>query len=284
MSHADTQEPKQTTGSALLMTALISLAAIVLSHLITKWALPSAFRLWGITLFGILGVWSAVSLRTIWFVISKPIQWLVIAIIGAAVVGGLWLPDAGYRAAFQLIPLAVVVLVLIAGASAVSGLFARVRLLRFRLSPKAFWPGFTMMLAGVTMLTTANLRHSWQTPLPVASLDTLQQLRYLHATDQQDRRTGRFLLDSNRDKARLQRVLELDRTHAIKAPEEQYHAALILQHGHSAQHYQRAYELFAAAARADIPEARSLSHAAYDRWMLSIGKPQKYGTQLMVVQ
>jgi tryptophan-rich sensory protein len=44
------------------------------------------------------------------------------------------------------------------------------------------------------------------------------------------------------------------------------------------------YELSHAASVALIPNAEWLSHASYDRWMLSIGKAQKYNTQWLISQ
>ncbi len=111
-----------------------------------------------------------------------------------------------------------------------------------------------------------------------------EELRYLYDMDQIDRNSGRFVLDSTRDKARLQRVLALDRQGAIATPDAQYHAAMLLQHGTCPDHFRRAYELSGAASVALIPNAEWLSHASYDRWMLSIGKPQKYNTQWLISQ
>lgn len=111
-----------------------------------------------------------------------------------------------------------------------------------------------------------------------------EELRYLYDLDQIDRNSGRFVLDSTRDKARLQRVLALDRQGTIATPDAQYHAAMLLQHRTCPDYFRRAYELSRAASVALIPNAEWLSHASYDRWMLSIGKAQKYNTQWLISQ
>jgi hypothetical protein len=87
------------------------------------------------------------------------------------------------------------------------------------------------------------------------------ELRYLYETDQRDRLTSHILFNSTRDQTRLQRVLTLDQKGLITAPEAQYHAALILQHGSCPDHFRRAYELSHRAAQAQVPDAQWLSRA-----------------------
>jgi hypothetical protein len=58
-----------------------------------------------------------------------------------------------------------------------------------------------------------------------------------------------------------------------------YHAALLFQHGDLVEDVWRAYELARAAAEQGEACARWLTAAAYDRWCMYQGKPQKYGTQ-----
>jgi hypothetical protein len=89
-----------------------------------------------------------------------------------------------------------------------------------------------------------------------------EELRYLYDMDRINRNSGRFVLDSTRDKARLQRVLALHRQGTIATPDAQYHAAMLLQHGTCPDHFRRAYELSGAASVALIPNAEWLSHAS----------------------
>jgi hypothetical protein len=57
-------------------------------------------------------------------------------------------------------------------------------------------------------------------------------------------------------------------------------AALILQHGEETKYYEMAHKLAQGAFDKGYKEAEWLSKATYDRWQMSMGKPQKYGTQL----
>jgi hypothetical protein len=69
-------------------------------------------------------------------------------------------------------------------------------------------------------------------------------------------------------------------------PEQMLDAAMVLQHGGDSSHYRIAHELASAACQRGVntrewpqSSAEWLAKATYDRWMLSIGKPQVYGTQ-----
>ena len=60
-----------------------------------------------------------------------------------------------------------------------------------------------------------------------------------------------------------------------------YHAAMIYQHGGDSLFYSKAYEMSSKAVELDSThkEAKWLSAASWDRYLISIGKPQWYGTQ-----
>jgi hypothetical protein len=82
-----------------------------------------------------------------------------------------------------------------------------------------------------------------------------------------------------RDRARRQRVEELMGSEALQAPEDYFHAAMVFQHGETLDNYWRAHELAKRGAELGHPNCRWLAAAAYDRWLMNQGKPQKYGTQ-----
>ena len=117
-------------------------------------------------------------------------------------------------------------------------------------------------------------------PLPSSNLSIAEQLTYMSRTDQRDRVTLRWLIMS-RDAARRARVLELYRAGLGQEPEPLLDAALILQHGHDSSDYRIAHELAQKAGERDSSAADWLTKATYDRWMLSLGKPQVYGTQML---
>lgn len=86
-----------------------------------------------------------------------------------------------------------------------------------------------------------------------------------------------------RDWRRRRRVQELIAAGALSAPEDFYHAAMILQHGTRLADYWQAHELAKRAADLGYRPARWLVAAALDRWLMRQGKPQKYGTQYTTV-
>lgn len=121
--------------------------------------------------------------------------------------------------------------------------------------------------------------------LPGAKTSVSKELTYIYNTDQGDRITLR-LMRPERDSVRLSRVLELHEQGLIVGPGDQLKAAMVLQHGRDSTHYRLAHELAKAAFDGWVAtpgwskgEAEWLMKATYDRWMLSIGKPQVYGTQ-----
>ena len=122
-------------------------------------------------------------------------------------------------------------------------------------------------------------------PVPAESTSPGDQLAYMYKTDQRDRVTLRWL-NTSRDNARIARVLKLHQAKSDWTPEEMLDAAMVLQHGNDSSHYRIAHELATAACEKGVNTrewprgtAEWLARATYDRWMLSIGKPQAYGTQ-----
>jgi hypothetical protein len=64
-------------------------------------------------------------------------------------------------------------------------------------------------------------------------------------------------------------------------PIDSYHAAWLLNHGDTPDDAYEAHELARAAALDGYAPARWLAAAAYDRWCMYRGLPQKYGTQIV---
>jgi hypothetical protein len=108
-----------------------------------------------------------------------------------------------------------------------------------------------------------------------------QELRALFEEDQADRR-GEFPTDMyQRDERRRRRVEELLAQATLTDPDDLFHAAMVFQHaGGDRACYLRAHELAKRAAElGSTRPARWLAAAAYDRWLMTGGLPQKYGTQ-----
>ncbi len=127
------------------------------------------------------------------------------------------------------------------------------------------------------------------------------EVRALFEQDQADRRAGPVDPDvQRRDRARRLRLEELIAAGALQVPEDSYHAAMLFQHANprlsvergpdgeiramhadadSVRSVWRAHELARRAAAAGHRPARWLAAAAYDRWLMYQGRPQRYGTQ-----
>jgi hypothetical protein len=110
-----------------------------------------------------------------------------------------------------------------------------------------------------------------------------EELRELYEADQGDRRAeppppGVV----ERDAWRRRRVAELLDAGAVQEGEDFHHAAMVFQHGDRLEDYWRAHELAGRAAELGYRRGRWLAAAAYDRWLMHQGRPQKYGTQYRV--
>jgi hypothetical protein len=112
-----------------------------------------------------------------------------------------------------------------------------------------------------------------------------EELALLYQQDQADRSQWQTLTPEQqksvgqRDKKRLQRVEELLANGALQDAKDYFHAAMVFQHGGTGEHYWQAHELAKRGAQLGHVASRWLTAAAYDRWLMSQGKPQKYGTQ-----
>jgi hypothetical protein len=107
-----------------------------------------------------------------------------------------------------------------------------------------------------------------------------QELRALFDEDQADRR-GEFPADLyERDQRRRRGAEQLLAQGTLTDPDDLFHAAMVFQHGADRAYYLRAHELAKRAAEfGSTRPARWLAAAAYDRWLMTGGLPQKYGTQ-----
>lgn len=106
-------------------------------------------------------------------------------------------------------------------------------------------------------------------------------LAELYRQDQDDRR-GVVIWTAEmdaRDAQRRRMVRGLLAGGHARTAADHYHAAMVLQHGDGPDDFQRAHELARTAERMGSEPARWLSAATLDRWLLSQGQPQRYGTQ-----
>jgi hypothetical protein len=128
------------------------------------------------------------------------------------------------------------------------------------------------------ILTAAFLFALGCSPKPMVNAE----LAELAEQDQLERAQG--YVDIANDISRLKRVQELENSNAFHHALDYYHAALIYQHGTEPHHFLKAYLLSKEALKIDpsLVNAKWLSCAADDRYLLSIGKAQVWGTQYLV--
>lgn len=114
-----------------------------------------------------------------------------------------------------------------------------------------------------------------------------KELLRLARADQEDRQPERWIGNEakivKRDLARRQRLKELIDAGALKTGADFYNAALIYQHGAGTVDYKAATRLAKKAVLLGYPKAKWLWAASTDRYLLSIGRKQKYGTQYETV-
>ncbi len=107
----------------------------------------------------------------------------------------------------------------------------------------------------------------------------------LYEQDQADRipGPGKKHLDSKtlaqHDAQRVSLIHRLYEQGKIRGPIDLYNAAVILQHGSTPEDFILAHDLAVLATSVGVNRAKWLSAATEDRFLLSIGRPQRFGTQ-----
>jgi hypothetical protein len=119
---------------------------------------------------------------------------------------------------------------------------------------------------------------------PAAKEKDSEELSKLHEEDQADRKPkGGKPIDwaavGPRDKARLARVKELYRAGKLQTGADYYHAAMLHQHSLEPADHLLAHELCVVAIGKGDKRARWLAAASEDRFLMNIGRPQRFGTQ-----
>jgi hypothetical protein len=110
------------------------------------------------------------------------------------------------------------------------------------------------------------------------------ELARLYAEDQSDRMpTDGKPIDWKtvhpRDSAREVRVKELYTTNQLQTGADYYHVAMVLQHAKAPEDYLLAHELCVVAISKGEERAKWLAAASEDRFLMSIGRPQRFATQ-----
>lgn len=108
------------------------------------------------------------------------------------------------------------------------------------------------------------------------------ELRRMFDEDQADRAEaaidGPVLI--SRDRKRRARVKAMIEQGELHAGADSYHAAMILQHGQEPDDFLPAHELCVVAISKGDDRGRWLAAASEDRFLMNIGRPQRFGTQV----
>lgn len=249
------------------LLAFITLLMGILLYALMLFDLPLAYFL-------LFGAWTALVLAANWSALSRRFKiFLGISLLlsAALAVFTAWFG----LAAFFLWYFGFILL------TGILFLHGVLRVFRRSLPVSAYVSAYAVFVVGSGGLLLSGLTAPRAEPLPSQPVPLNEELAYLYQTDQSDRLSGVWVFAPERDSVRLARVKQLYATGQITAPRDQYHAAAIFQHGQCAEEYRLAYELAQAAWNAGISEAEFWAKASYDRWQMSLGKPQKYGTQLI---
>jgi hypothetical protein len=140
-----------------------------------------------------------------------------------------------------------------------------------------------VLLTGILVRPLAGMRAAAAQSAPKSATKDNPELRRLVDEDQADRTptAGKPLdwkLVGPRDEARLRRVKELYLQNKLQTGGDYSNAALILQHGPDAEDYLLAHELcIVAISKGD--GAESLAAASEDRFLINIGRSQRFGTE-----
>lgn len=123
-----------------------------------------------------------------------------------------------------------------------------------------------------------------QEPTRLTAAEVSAELARLFAEDQADRTPppGRQIdwdVVGPRDSVRLARVKQMCRSQSLTTGVDYYHAAMVLQHAHAPEDYLLAHELCIIALSKGVEPAKWLAAASEDRFLMNIGRPQRFGTQ-----
>ncbi len=114
-----------------------------------------------------------------------------------------------------------------------------------------------------------------------------RELKLLYEQDQNARKVENIDWTEliRQDSARRAEVNMLIEENKLSTSNDYYRAAMIFQHGNKAPSYKMAWQFAQKAVQIDSANssARWLIAASYDRYLISIRKPQIYGTQFVVM-
>ena len=143
-------------------------------------------------------------------------------------------------------------------------------------------------LLGVIIGRHISPRSIWAHSTTASDDKNNSELARLFQEDQADRasKDGKPI-DWNavgpRDKAREKRVKDLYSNNQLHSGADYYHVAMVLQHADAPEDYLLAHELCVVAISKGDERAKWLAAASEDRFLMNIGRPQRFATQFRSV-
>jgi hypothetical protein len=141
-----------------------------------------------------------------------------------------------------------------------------------------------LMLGALFLVPVPRLPPATAEPARAPAAGDNEELSRMYQEDQADRKPEdgkpidwKKILP--RDRAREARVKELYRSDDLETGADYYHAAMILQHSPRAEDYLLAHDFCIVAVAKGERQARWLAAASEDRFLMNIGRPQRFGTQ-----
>lgn len=150
------------------------------------------------------------------------------------------------------------------------------------------YPRLNLILLLVVLLASTALRPSpilsiWAQSSATDGPKDNAELTRLYQEDQADRAPQTGPVDGKaivaRDQARQARVKELYQANQMQTGADYYHAAMVLQHGYVPEDYLLAHELSVVGLSKGEAKAKWLAAASEDRFLMAIGRPQRFATQ-----
>lgn len=134
--------------------------------------------------------------------------------------------------------------------------------------------GLRLIVAGLLVACAAH-------GAMAADVDASAELARLFKQDQADRQAQDidWSVVGPRDAERERRVKALIAADALKSGMDYLHAAMILQHAHAPEDHLLAHDLCVIAIGKGEHRAKWLAAASLDRFLTTIDRPQRFGTQ-----
>lgn len=157
----------------------------------------------------------------------------------------------------------------------------------FRKPKKIFFQS-AILVIGISLIGIFTALFRPYEPALLQSGTISEQLEYAYKTDQNDRKQLKSFIPifselKQRDVLRLEKVKQINAEGELTKSKNKFYAAFVYHHSDNSTDYKTASKLAAAAAKDEELQndyqVQWLRKAAYDRWMVSQGKPEKYNTQ-----